>query len=217
MFWGQKRRIVGVVADEKFEGPGAETPPAVYPPIWQVPMSAVSLLVRTHSDPMEVLPQLRAVARDLDPQVALYGVTTMDEALSQSIGKQRFTMRLLGAFAMLALVLAMIGVHGTLSYAVTQRAREMGIRMALGAQRSAVHFMILRQGMLLSLLGIAAGVVGALAATRLLRTLLYGLTATDVATYVAVASVIAIVSALASILPARRATGIDPAVTLRAE
>ena len=217
MFWGQKRRIVGVVADEKFEGPGAETPPAVYPPIWQVPMSAVSLLVRTHSDPMEVLPQLRAVARDLDPQVALYGVTTMDEALSQSIGKQRFTMRLLGAFAMLALVLAMIGVHGTLSYAVTQRAREMGIRMALGAQRSAVHFMILRQGMLLSLLGIAAGVVGALAATRLLRTLLYGLTATDVATYVAVASIIAIVSALASILPARRATGIDPAVTLRAE
>ena len=216
-FWGQARRIVGVVADEKFEGPGAETPPAVYPPLWQVPFATVSLLVRTHADPMAVLPQVRAAVRNLDPQVALYGVTTMDEALSQSIGKQRFTMRLLGAFALLALVLAMIGVHGTLSYAVTQRSREMGIRMALGAQRGAVRRLIVRQGMRLSFLGIAAGLVGALAATRLLRTLLYGLTSTDLVTYAVVTSVIAIVSALASFLPARHATRIDPAITLRTE
>jgi len=160
---------------------------------------------------------VRAAVRNLDPQGALYGVTTMDEALSQSIGKQRFTMRLLGAFALLALVLAMIGVHGTLSYAVTQRSREMGIRMALGAQRGAVRRLIVRQGMRLSFLGIAAGLVGALAATRLLRTLLYGLTSTDLVTYAVVTSVIAIVSALASFLPARHATRIDPAITLRTE
>lgn len=126
-------------------------------------------------------------------------------------------MLLLGSFAALALVLAVIGVHGVLSYAVEQRRRELGIRMALGAQRSRVLAMVVRQGMTLSLVGIAIGVAGALAVTRLLGSLLFGVGPTDAVTFALVALVIALAAALASFLPARAATAIDPATSLRAE
>jgi predicted permease len=216
-FWGASREIVGVVADEKFAGLAAQTPPAVYPPLWQVPMSSVSLLVRTSGDPAAAVPAVRREMRALDPQIALYDVGTMGEALTQSIGKERFTMLLLGSFAVLALVLAVIGVHGVLSYAVEQRRRELGIRMALGAQRSAVLGMVVRQGMTLSLVGIALGLVGALAVTRLLGALLFGVGPTDAATFTIVALVIARAAARARSPPARGPTAIDPATALRAE
>lgn len=216
-FWGVEREIVGVVANEKFDGLAAQTPPAVYPSMWQMPLPSVSLLVRTRVDPLTIVPLARRELRALDPSVALYGVASMGEALSQSIGKERFTMRLLVSFAAVALALAMIGVHGVLSYAVAQRTREMGLRMALGAPRRAVLGLVVRQGMALSLAGLALGVIGALAASRLLRTLLYGLTATDIATYVAVVVVIALVTCMASYLPGWRATRIDPAMALRVE
>jgi putative ABC transport system permease protein len=216
-FWGASREIVGIVADEKFAGLASETPPAVYPPIWQVPMSAVSLLVRTSSDPAAAVAAAQREMRALDPEIALSEVGTMGEALSRSIGKERFTMLLLGSFAALALLLAVIGVHGVLSYTVQQRRHEMGIRMALGAQRSAVLALVVRQGMSLSLLGIFLGVLGALAVTRLLGALLFGVTPTDFGTFAIVAAVVALVAALASFLPARAATAIDPATSLRAE
>jgi putative ABC transport system permease protein len=216
-FWGASREIVGVVANEKFAGLAAETPPAVYPPIWQVPMPSVSLLVRTAGDPAAVIAEVRGAMRAIDPEIALYDVGTMGEALSHSIGKERFTMLLLCAFAALALVLAVIGVHGVLSYAVEQRRRELGIRMALGAQRSTVLGMVVRQGMTLSLIGIALGVGGALAVTRLLGALLFGVGPTDAATFAVVALVIALAAVIASYLPARAATAIDPATSLRAE
>lgn len=126
-------------------------------------------------------------------------------------------MLLLGSFAVLALVLAVVGVHGVLSYAVEQRRREMGIRMALGAQRSSVLGMVVREGMLLSLVGTALGILGALAATRLLGALLFGVGPTDAATFALVTAIILIAAALASFLPARAATAIDPATSLRAE
>jgi putative ABC transport system permease protein len=216
-FWGAAREIVGVVADEKFAGLASDTPPAVYPPIWQVPMPSVSLLVRTDGDPAAAVRAVRREVRALDPEIALYDVRTMGEALTSSIGKELFTMLLLGSFAALALVLAVIGVHGVLSYAVEQRRHEMGIRMALGAQRSAVLGMIVRQGMMLSLAGIALGVLGALAVTRLLGALLFGVGPTDAATYALVVGVIALAAAAASFFPARAATAIDPATSLRAE
>jgi putative ABC transport system permease protein len=216
-FWGASREIVGVVADEKFAGLASETPPAVYPPLWQVPMPSVSLLVRTTGDPAAAAREVQREMRALDPQVALYDVGTMGEALSRSIGKERFTMLLLGSFAALALVLAVVGVHGVLSYAVEQRRRELGIRMALGAQRSRVLAMVVRQGMTLSLIGIAIGVAGALAVTRLLGSLLFGVGPTDAVTFALVALVIAMAAAIASFLPARAATAIDPATSLRAE
>ena len=216
-FWGASREIVGVVADEKFAGLASETPPAVYPPIWQVPMTSVSLLVRTASDPAAAVATVRRQMRGLDPEIALSEVGTMGEALSRSIGKERFTMLLLGSFAALALLLAVIGVHGVLSYAVEQRRREMGIRMALGAQRSVVLAMVVRQGMGLSLAGIVLGVLGALAVTRLLGALLFGVTPTDFGTFALVVVAITLVAALASFFPARAATSIDPAASLRAE
>ncbi len=205
------------MADEKFAGLASETPPAVYPPIWQVPMTSVSLLVRTTSDPAAAVATVRRQMRALDPEIALSEVGTMGEALSRSIGKERFTMLLLGSFAALALLLAVIGVHGVLSYAVEQRRREMGIRMALGAQRSVVLGMVVRQGMGLSLAGIVLGVLGALAVTRLLGALLFGVTPTDFGTFALVVVAITIVAALASFFPARAATSIDPAASLRAE
>ena len=216
-FWGASREIVGVVADEKFAGLASETPPAVYPPLWQVPMPSVSLLVRTTGDPAAAARAVRGEISAIDPEIALYDVGTMGEALTRSIGKERFTMLLLGSFAALALVLAVIGVHGVLSYAVEQRRHEMGIRMALGAQRSAVLGLVVRQGMTLSLAGIALGVLGALAVTRLLGALLFGVGPADVATFAVVVGVIALAAAVASFLPARAATAIDPATSLRNE
>ncbi|HJX76013.1 MAG TPA: FtsX-like permease family protein, partial [Gaiella sp.] len=215
--WGTSREIVGVVADEKFAGLASETPPAVYPPLWQVPMPSVSLLVRTTVDPAAATRAVRREVRAIDPQIALYDVRTMGEALTRSIGRERFTMLLLGSFAALALLLAVIGVHGVLSYAVEQRRHEMGIRMALGAQRSAVLGMVVRQGMALSLAGIALGVLGALAVTRLLGALLFGVGPTDAVTFMLVIVVIALAAAVASFLPARAAVAIDPATSLRAE
>ena len=216
-FWGASREIVGIVADEKFAGLASETPPAVYPPIWQVPMPSVSLLVRTSSDPAAAVAVVQREMRALDPEIALSEVGTMGEAISRSIGKERFTMLLLGSFAALALLLAVIGVHGVLSYTVQQRKHEMGIRMALGAQRSSVMALVVRQGMSLSLLGIFLGVLGALAVTRLLGALLFGVTPTDFGTFAIVVALIALVAALASFLPARAATAIDPATSLRVE
>ncbi len=216
-FWGASREIVGVVANEKFAGLSSETPPAVYPPIWQVPMPSVSLLVRTTRDPTTMVGALRSEMRALDPEVALYDVGTMGAAISRSIGRERFTMLLLGSFAALALALALIGVHGVLSYGVEQRRREMGIRMALGAQRSTVLRMIVREGMALSAAGTALGVIGALAVTRLLGALLFGVEATDAATFALVAATIMFAAALASFLPALAATAVDPAASLRAE
>jgi putative ABC transport system permease protein len=216
-FWGAAREIVGVVADEKFAGLASDTPPAVYPPLWQVPMASASLLVRTTSDPAAAVAAVRREIRKLDPGIALSDVGTMGEALSRSIGKERFTMLLLGSFAALALLLAVIGVHGVLSYAVEQRRHEVGIRMALGAQRGTVLAMVVRQGLSLSLLGIVLGVLGALAVTRLLGALLFGVAPTDFATFALVVVVITLVAALASLLPARAATAIDPASSLRAE
>jgi ABC-type antimicrobial peptide transport system permease subunit len=180
-------------------------------------MPSVSLLVRTARDPAATVGEIRREMRALDPEIALYDVGTLGEALSRSIGRERFTMLLLGSFGALALVLAVVGVHGILSYAVEQRKREMGIRMALGAQRSSVLGIVVREGMLLALGGIALGLLGALAATRLLGALLFGVGPTDAATFTFVAAVILLAAALASFLPARAATAIDPATSLRAE
>jgi putative ABC transport system permease protein len=216
-FWGASREIVGVIGDEKFDGLAKETPPAVYPPLAQVPITLVSLIVRTRGDPMAVLPSLRAAVREIDANVALYGATTMRAAVAGSVGRERFTLLLLAAFAALALVLAAIGVHGVLSYTVTQRRHELGVRMALGAPPRSVLGLVVGDGLRLAGAGIAIGIVGALAATRVLRALLFQVTATDAATYGAVALVIGAVALLASYFPAKRATRVDPRMVLEAE
>ena len=160
---------------------------------------------------------MRGVVRGLDPDLPLALISTMERniANSQSVFMRRYSMLLVGGFALLALVLSVVGIYGVISYGVVQRTQELGVRIALGAQRRDIVSMILRDGTLLAVAGIVIGALAALWLTRFLRSLLFGIQATDPLTYVAVASLLAGVAMLASYIPARRATRVDPLVALR--
>lgn len=218
-FWGAARTIVGVVANEKFHGLSEAPPLAVYLPLAQAPSAtgAGVLLVRTSGDPAAFASAARAAIREIDPALAVFGVEPLDRTLAQSLSQRRFTMLLVGLFASVALALAVVGVHGVLSYGVTERTREIGIRMALGAHPARVLGLVVGQGLVLVLAGLAIGLAGAFALTRLLASLLFGVTPTDPATFAAVAGVLALVALAASYLPARRASRVDPLLALRHE
>jgi putative ABC transport system permease protein len=175
------------------------------------------LLVRASRDPVLLAPTIRAAVRELDPGLAVFGVEPLEETVSRSVSERRFTMLLLGLSAALALVLAAIGIHGVLSYAVAQRTREIGVRVALGARPWRVVRLVLMEGLVLSAAGLAIGLAGALALTRLLASLLYGTTPTDPATFVGVMLFLIVVALAASYVPARHATRVDPVVALRTE
>jgi predicted permease len=217
--WGAQRLVVGVVANERFHGVAAAAPPGLYLPITQVPVAdgGHSLLVRLQGDPAGFTPMLRRVVRDLDPVLPLFGVEPLATTLSNSMGQERFTMTVLAVFAAVALLLAVIGVHGVLSYTVAQRTREIGIRIALGADPRRVRRLVVTQGATLAAGGLALGLVAAVAVTRLLRALLYGVSARDPATFAGVALALGAVALAASALAARRATRVDPMVALRTE
>ncbi len=215
-FWGVTWTIVGVVANEKFHGVTEADPIAAYAPFAQAPTRGTGvLLVRAASDPSELEAAIGSVVREIDPALAVFGVEPLDDTLLRSVGQRRFAMILLTLFAVLALLLAVIGVHGVLSYGVTERRRELGIRVALGAASRQITWLVVREGLLLTAAGIAAGIGGALVASRALSSLLFGVGATDAATYVAVAAALSGVALIATLLPARRATQIDPAQLLR--
>jgi putative ABC transport system permease protein len=216
-FWGRSREIVGVVANERFRGLGEEAPPAAYPPIAQVPMSAATLLVRSTSAPTVLIPALREAAWSLDPELALSGIEPLDRTLSDSIARPRFTTVLLGGFAALAILLASIGIHGLLGYSVVQRTRELGVRIALGAPRRQVLGQVVGHGLKLAGLGVGLGLLGSLALTRLLRGFLFGVAPTDPAIFIATPVLLTAVALLASGLPARRAIRVDPMIALRSE
>ncbi len=216
-FWGRSREVVGVVANERFRGLGEDAPPAAYPPIAQVPMTTATLLVRATAQPATLVPALREAVWGLDPELALSGIEPLDRTLSDSIARPRFTTVLLGLFAALAVLLASIGIHGLLGYAVVQRTRELGIRLALGAPRGRLVLEVVGHGVALAMLGVGLGLVGALALTRLLQGLLFGVAPTDAGIFAATAVILAGVAALASCLPARRATRVDPLIALRSE
>lgn len=216
-FWGTWRTIVGVVGNERFAGLASDPPPAMYPPIMQAPMSSASLLVRTEGNPEQLTGSVRGVFRQLDRAIAPYGIATMDNVLDRSIAQQRFTMQLLVGFAALALGLALIGVYGVVSYGVARRTHEMGVRMALGATRRDVVRHVLRDGSRLALFGALLGIFGALVATRLLSTQLYGVTASDPLTFAIAALAIIVVALVGSYVPARRASRIAPVAALQAD
>jgi putative ABC transport system permease protein len=173
------------------------------------------LVVSTEGEPLSMAAAVRGTVWEIDKDQPVSNVRTMEGILSESIARQRFSMLLLGIFAAVALVLAAVGIYGVMNYSVAQRTREMGIRLALGAQPGLVLMLILRQGLLLTLIGIGVGLAGALALTRVMAGLLFGVGATDPATFAAIVLLLAVVSLIACYIPARRATRVDPLIALR--
>jgi putative ABC transport system permease protein len=209
--------VVGVVGNTRHEGLSQETEAEFYVPYLQSPDNSLQLAVRTAVDPVSMVSAVRAQVRDVDPAQPLYHVATLQQVLSESLAPRRFSMLLLGIFAAIALALATVGIYGVMAFSVTQRTHEIGIRMALGAERRNVLRVIVRQGLRLTLLGVVLGIAGAWALTSFLASLLFGVAPRDPATFVLVSLALVVVSILACYIPARRATRVDPMVALRYE
>jgi len=213
-----KFEIVGVVGDVKHGTLLEETRPEIYTHTLQVSLRTwMDIAVRTAGDPESLTTAVRGAIRAVDPDQPVYNLSAMDGRLSRSIAARRFNALLLGIFAAAAMILAATGIYGMMSYTVTQRTHEIGIRLALGAQARDVLRMIVRQGMALALIGMAIGLGAALALTRLLKSLLFGVSADDPLTFAAVSLLLVSVALLACWLPARRATKVDPMISLRSE
>jgi len=217
--------IVGVAGDVRYRGQDAEPVPQVFVPYQQEPYRSlpypqapfVSLVVRTATDPASLTAAMQAGIWAVDKDQPVLHIQTMDQALSQSLANRRVYLLLLGCFAAIALVMATAGIYGLISYAVARRTQEMGIRVALGASVARILTLVLRNGMLLTLIGIVMGIAGSLVLTKVISGLLYGITATDTPTYIATVLLFAAVALIATLIPARRAATIDPAVAIRHE
>ncbi len=211
------REIVGVVGDIKMSLDAAPGQQMYVPYAQDSGWNGLSLVIRTNGDPTNIAGAMRNEMRSLDKGIPVFNVRTMNDVLATSVAPRRTPMLLLSAFAGVALLLAMIGIYGVTAYYVTQRTQEIGIRMALGAQMSDVLKLVLRSGMVLALVGIGAGLVGAFAVTQFLTTLLFGVKPTDWVTFVTVSLCLLVTALIACYLPARRATKVDPLVALRYE
>ena len=211
--------IVGLVADVKSFGVGASAPVEMYQPLEQSPSSTMRIVVRNQGDPAMMLSAARRKIAQLDPDLPLAAVASMKEviAASGSVSQSRLTAQFTGTFASLALLLTAIGIYGVVTYSVAQRTQEMGLRMALGANRGDVLRLVIGQGMRIVLFGVAVGFVAALGLTRLIKTLLFGTSATDPLTFASVFLILILIAILACYLPARRAAALDPLVALRYE
>ena len=211
------REIVGVAGDIRNRGLDTPPTPAYYLPQTQVPFSQMVMVVKTTGDPHSLISGVTKEVAAMDPDLPLFSVKTMEEYLSASVATPRFNTTLLAIFAGVALVLTIVGLYGVMSYSVAQRTNEIGIRLALGAQPRDVLLMIVKQGSLLIVVGLGIGLSGAYAATRLISSLLFGVTAKDPWTFVAAAVMLALVALLACYIPAWRATKVDPLRALRYE
>lgn len=209
--------VVGVVGEVRHAELGAEPEAQIYLPMAQSPMSTAALVLRTAGDPEALAGEVRRAVQDVDPGLPIYRVETLEDVVGASLADQRLSATLLGVFAALALILASLGVYGVISYSVAQRSRELGLRMALGAQRDGVLRLVVRQGMGLVLVGVAVGVVGAFGTSHLLRSLLYEVGAADPLTFLVVPAVLALVGLVATLVPAVRATRVDPIIALRTD
>jgi putative ABC transport system permease protein len=219
--WNNQRlttfEIVGVARDVKFAGLAASSEPAYYLPATQSPLTDMTLLVRTTTEPKSIVAAVRQAVWSIDPNQPIADVKTLDQIVSDSIAQPRLNMLLMTLFGGLALLLSAVGIYGLLSYAVTQRTQELGIRMALGANVADVLKLVLKQGMLLALMGEAIGLAAAFALTRLMRGLLFGVTPTDTTIFAGVVVVLTLTALVACWVPARRAAKVDPLVALRYE
>ena len=209
--------VVGVVANVKQYALDTDSRVTFYRPQLQNPSGTMYVVARTSVDPAGLTAAVTREVRAMDPNVPIYDVKTMEQRLSESLARRRFAMLALGLFALVAMILAAVGIYGVMSYTVAQRTREIGVRMALGAQGRDVLRLVIARGMALAVAGVGAGLVAAFALTRALSSLLYGVSATDLATFAGVPVLLALVSLLACYVPARRATKVDPMEALRHE
>ena len=214
---GMQVEVVGVVGDIRMSSLDSDLYPTVYLPHTQLPVGLMTLVVRTSQDPTSIVGAARSAVAALDPELPLADVRTMDEVVATTLARPRAMMTLLGAFALMALVLAAIGVYGVMAYAVEQRTREIGVRMALGATPAAVVRLVLRQALVLAVLGVAAGLVVARGVTGFMRSLLFGVDPADALTFGATAALLVAVALVAASVPARRSGRIAPVEALRAE
>jgi putative ABC transport system permease protein len=215
------REIVGVVGNVKHQGLRKNETPEYYLPESQMPLDSMVLVVKTTGDPRSIVSGVREEVRQMDKDLPIYNVRTMDEYMSNAVAQPRLIALLLAVFAGLALLLTAIGLYGVMSYSVAQRTHEIGIRMALGASQNNVLGLVVRQGMLLAAIGVGIGLIGAFILAKVLASLisdlLFGIGAKDPLTFAAIALIIFGVALLACFIPARRATKVDPMVALRYE
>jgi putative ABC transport system permease protein len=212
-FW----EIVGVAADGKYNSLGEDPKPAFYQPLWRNYTTGVTLVGRTSGDSASAISAFRNELQTLDSTLPLFNVTTLTDQMQLPLFPYRMAAIVLGSFGILAIVLAAIGIYGVMSYVVAGRTREVGVRVALGAARSDVLLLMMKQGMSLALIGLGLGLLAAFGVAQLIVKLLFGVNPTDPVTFAGVALLLALVAALACYLPARRATKVDPLVALRYE
>jgi putative ABC transport system permease protein len=209
--------IIGVVGNVKSGSLEAQDGPHIYLSDFQSPSYSSVIYARTARDPGMIGDAIRHEVQAVDPDVPVYAVRSMEEVIARSMAERRFALEILGVFAVIALLLASIGIYGVMAYTCSKRSHEIGIRIALGAQRSHILRMALGEGMFLVAVGLAAGLFGALLLTQFLRSMLYAVKPTDPLTFVAIAALLTSVALLACFIPAQRATRVDPLVALREE
>jgi putative ABC transport system permease protein len=210
--------VLGVVGRVKMEGLSQDSKRVQgYFPYAQIPGGGMTVIIKASGDPNQLIAAVRQQVKVIDPDQPIYSIRTMDEIRAESVAPERLNLTLLSIFAGIALVLAIVGIYGVMSYSVTQRTHEIGIRMAIGAQPRDLFRMVIAQGMMLALIGVGVGLVGAFALTRLMTTMLFGVEPTDPATFAAIAVLLTAVALVACYVPGRRATKVDPVVSLRYE
>lgn len=216
-FWGEPNTIAGVVKGERFGGPQSEAEPALYAPLSRLPMSNLTLVVRSRGDAAAVTAAVRAAIKELDPDMALYDVEPLVTTLERTVATPKFQAVLITSFGAIALLLAAIGLYALIAYQVQQRTNEIGVRLALGATRAEIAKLVLVRAATLALTGIAIGLAAALATTRFLKAVVFEISTTDPAIYAGVPLLLIAIALLATWLPVRRATRLDPAVALHTD
>ena len=218
-FLGQIRtaEIIGIVGDVRHRGLDSEPRPEFFLPLLQSPYGSMTYVIRAAGAPLPLLPGVKQEIWAVNKNLPFSSVATMEDLLSRSTDERRFNLLLLGTFAAIALVLAGIGIYGLISFSTRQRKHEIGVRLALGASRSGILRMVIGEGMVLTLLGVAVGLLGAATLTRFIQTLLFDVQTIDPLTFGAVPALLVAVALIASYVPARRATKVDPLVALRCE